>query len=306
MASPQRRTENGKTQRQTTTSNDGFFSLHQIFGEDTFPHQRLVLLGLGVLNVVLLIIAVVIGVNCANAGENSLDAHASSAFPLFKELQYLRSNHSDVVQAEEEAQKALQSEMDDHAKVKEQIELQRGANDKYQVIIEALQVEREQLRVNKSAIGLSCGKCQSGWILMNMSCYFFSTTDNSIKKSWQASRDDCINRGSDLVVIEDIGEQSFVVDNLQSVSGNDHYDRAFWIGLTDMVEEGKWVYVNNVTATRSMFWMDREPNNLGPTGENCVAVTYISGGPRSSNPTNSWFDSQCQRERNWICETKST
>lgn len=43
--------------------------------------------------------------------------------------------------------------------------------------------------------------------------------------------------------------QNFVLDNIVGVSGGDQYDRGFWMGLTDMVEEGKWVWVNNVTLT---------------------------------------------------------
>ena len=57
----------------------------------------------------------------------------------------------------------------------------------------------------------SHGECPSGFLLLNSSCYYFSYSDSHESvaglKSWQDSRSDCINRGADLVVIDDWEEQ---------------------------------------------------------------------------------------------------
>lgn len=42
-----------------------------------------------------------------------------------------------------------------------------------------------------------------GWVYFNQSFYYIS----SINKSWQASRDDCLQRGADLVIINSKEEQ---------------------------------------------------------------------------------------------------
>ncbi|XP_052441464.1 uncharacterized protein LOC127981504 [Carassius gibelio] len=74
-------------------------------------------------------------------------------------------------------------------------------------------------------------------------------------------------------------------DFVKNICGSDH----FWIGLTDVEEEGRWKWVDGSTLT-SGFWASGEPNNQG-TDEDC-ANTRSSG----------WFDSPCDSSLKWICE----
>lgn len=54
--------------------------------------------------------------------------------------------------------------------------------------------------------GESCERCLSGWFLFNTSCYFHSkSTANPM--NWQDSRADCISRGANLTVINNLEEQ---------------------------------------------------------------------------------------------------
>ncbi|XP_038153361.1 C-type lectin domain family 12 member B-like [Cyprinodon tularosa] len=46
-------------------------------------------------------------------------------------------------------------------------------------------------------------KCPKGWNMYGHSCYFLSTNPGS----WEEGRNDCKNRGGDLVVIDDANEQ---------------------------------------------------------------------------------------------------
>ena len=55
--------------------------------------------------------------------------------------------------------------------------------------------------------GDSCGRCQSGWLLFNTSCYFHSKSASDTLKNWHDSRADCIRRGGDLAVINNLEEQ---------------------------------------------------------------------------------------------------
>ncbi|XP_038585553.1 uncharacterized protein LOC119910830 [Micropterus salmoides] len=280
-----------------------FRSRYEIFRRGGEGSDRLVILCLGLLNAILLIAAVAIGINCAKVKEGSLQVTHSAATKLINELNYLRSNHSDVIKAEEEAKNALERAIQNHAELKVKIEQHKTINDEYHRKIEALQTEKTILQSNISALEGTCGRCLSTWILLNSSCYFFSYTESStVKKNWPNSRADCISRGADLIVIDNQEEQKFVSDSIENMrSGRDVWQSGFWIGLTDTETEGTWVWINNVTEVEQRYWMDGEPNNVGHLGEDCGIAVYSS-----DNPWKTRFDANChQRERHWICEMTS-
>ncbi|KAF7670236.1 hypothetical protein LDENG_00043230 [Lucifuga dentata] len=292
--------ENLQQRTHQTNKNGGFLSHHQIFGQGgaAFPHYRLVILSLGLLNAALLIVAIVIGINCAKVKENSLQAF-SHASPLITELNNLRSNHSDVIQDEQEAQEALEREIKNHKDMKQQIEQKRSSNNGIFIQIDALRAVKTELQSNKTALDGSCGKCQPGWILHNSSCYLFSFLETRTRKNWHDSRADCIHRGADLVVIDDPEEQKFVSNGIRNVrSGRDMWGNGVWVGLTDIDTEGKWVWINNVTEVEPRYWIEGEPNNQGPQGEDCAVVVY-----RSYNPWKVRYDGRCnERILHWLCE----
>jgi len=89
----------------------------------------------------------------AKVKEGSLQVSHSAASELISELSFLRSNHSDVLEAEEEAKRALEKAKSEHAKIKEQIEQLKTINNGYQKQIEALHAEKTNLQSNISALG---------------------------------------------------------------------------------------------------------------------------------------------------------
>ncbi|GAA6213656.1 CD209 antigen-like protein B isoform X1 [Lates japonicus] len=281
---------------------DGISSHHDTRrkGGSTFPNNRLIILCLGLLNAVLLIVAVVIGINCAKVKDSSLQVPHSAATQLIIELNYLRSNHSDVIEAAEQAKKALEREVKNHAQLKVIIQQHRTINDDYQRQIEPLQAEKSILQSDISAFEGSCGRCLPGWTLSNSTCYFFSYSEStSVKKNWPDSRADCIRRGGDLVVIDNLEEQVFVSDNIKI--GYNEWTTGHWIGLTDLETEGTWVWINNVTEVEQRYWADGEPNNHGVRGENCALAVY-----RHTNPWKTRFDGKCdEHQLYWMCEMPS-
>lgn len=71
--------------------------------------------------------------------------------------------------------------------------------------------------------------------------------------TWSAARQSALNAGGDLIVILDSADQAYYTSVLPGDS---------WIGLTDEVVEGTWVWVDGTVA--SYFnWNAGEPNNLG-------------------------------------------
>ncbi|XP_051240794.1 C-type lectin domain family 4 member M isoform X3 [Dicentrarchus labrax] len=273
-------------------------------GGFTFPNIRLVILCLGLLNVVLLIAAVVIGINSAKVREGSLQVPQAAATQLIIELDYLLSNHSDVIKAKEEAKNELDRALKNHTQLKVKIEQLKTINDNYQRQIELLRTEKTNLQSNVSALEGHCGRCLPGWIFHNSSCYFFSYNElPTVTKNWPDSRADCVNRGADLIVIDNQEEQKFVSEIIESIRHERRvWESGYWIGLTDTVTEATWIWINNVTEVEQRYWMDGEPNNRGHMGEDCVISVYSA-----TNPWKTRFDADCQqRMSHWLCEMKSS
>ncbi|XP_026112872.1 CD209 antigen-like protein C [Carassius auratus] len=133
--------------------------------------------------------------------------------------------------------------------------------------------ERDQLKSERNELQK---RFADGWKFHQSSLYFFS----SEQKNWKESRRYCRERGADLIIINNREEQDFV----GNISGSDH----FWIGLSDIDEEGRWKWVDGSTLT-SGFWASTEPN--GKEKEDC-ALNYPPG----------WGDFPCDYTYKWICE----
>ncbi|XP_031141313.1 CD209 antigen-like [Sander lucioperca] len=121
---------------------------------------------------------------------------------------------------------------------------------------------------------------QERWEYFNGSFYYIS----SIKKTWQESRDDCLQKGADLLIINSKEEHDFTRT----------FQKRLWIGLTDSETEGTWKWVDGTPLTKR-YWHSEEPN--GGERENC-GNTYHYPSENSLN------DSPCYSSHYWICEMK--
>ncbi|KAL3996240.1 C-type lectin domain family 4 member M [Sarotherodon galilaeus] len=143
-----------------------------------------------------------------------------------------------------------------------------------------LQKRVEDLTKEKEMIFRESFMCN--WVNVSGSFYFTS----SEKKSWQESRQDCVQRGADLVIISSQEEQNFV----------NAFKKRLWIGLTDSETEGTWKWVDG-TPMNTSYWNHGEPN--GDKKENCGHIdTY--------NSENSWNDAPCSILHFWICEKRDS
>ncbi|XP_073729801.1 uncharacterized protein [Misgurnus anguillicaudatus] len=139
-------------------------------------------------------------------------------------------------------------------------------------------IERDQLlKQNENIVKLIV--FTDGWFYYNFSLYYIS----SEQKNWTESRRDCIERGADLIIINNKEEQ-----NIFKISGRE----IIWIGLSDNEVEGRWKWVDNSTLNTS-FWAPGDPRNH--TGnEDCV----------QSN-SSVWVTYTCDARFKWICEKTS-
>ncbi|XP_029950540.1 C-type lectin domain family 4 member K-like isoform X2 [Salarias fasciatus] len=122
---------------------------------------------------------------------------------------------------------------------------------------------------------------QKGWEYFHSSFYYISSTE----KTWQESRDDCVSRGANLMIIDSQEEQDFTR----------RFPKRMWIGLTDRAQEGTWRWVDGTLLQRS-YWYSGEPNDEWGE-EDCAEINY-------KDVENSWNDMPCDRQIHWICEKK--
>ncbi|KAL3049117.1 hypothetical protein OYC64_008573 [Pagothenia borchgrevinki] len=269
-------------------------------GSRSLPLYPLVIRFLGLLNAILILTAIVIGIYCVKVSEESTPDQIT-AQGLIIEVKQLQIMQTEAVKAQKEAEQAVEKELRKHQQLKLQLGLNKTLIDSIQRSHEVLQVERATLKSNSSDMRESCGRCQSGWLLLNTSCYFHGKSASNPLKNWQDSRSDCIRRGADLAVINSLEEQVNLFEFLPKMDPSIRQwwstQGGFWIGLTDIQTEGQWVWVNNVPLQNPGYWIIGEPNNHGEgPGQDCVAFINLR------NPRKTFFDDPCEVRREWLCE----
>uniref|UniRef100_A0A3B4XQ56 C-type lectin domain-containing protein n=1 Tax=Seriola lalandi dorsalis TaxID=1841481 RepID=A0A3B4XQ56_SERLL len=138
-----------------------------------------------------------------------------------------------------------------------------------------------QVTLNICLYASVCLYVQKGWVYFSDSIYYISST----KKTWQDSRNDCLQKVIDGYFLY---KKDFTRQSKKNV----------WIGLTDSETEGTWKWVDGTPLTTS-YWASDEPNNIGPgnTAENCGEVMM-------HQLENNWNDLSCDNLKLWICEIK--
>ncbi|KAL7395224.1 hypothetical protein ABVT39_012467 [Epinephelus coioides] len=157
----------------------------------------------------------------------------------------------------------------------------RRENQQLQTNYSSLVTIRDQLekKINK----VTAKPCQAGWRRFDISCYFVST----LTRNWTLSRNACLAEGADLVVVDSREEQEFVNGLLQA-------DQNAWIGLTDSLEEGTWMWVDGTPLTTG-FWQPGQPNSFNGN-QDCGEIVQKSVG------VGEWNDDGCFSQQLWICE----
>jgi hypothetical protein len=102
--------------------------------------------------------------------------------------------------------------------------------------------------------------------------------------SWKTARERCKQLGGQLVVIHDKATQEFITTLANG--------RSVWLGATDEVKEGRWVWVDGTEMDFRHFHKG-EPNNAN--NKEHMAVMTKGGGGR-------WSDVRELNETNYVCE----
>lgn len=135
--------------------------------------------------------------------------------------------------------------------------------------------------------------CKEGWVRHNIHCYTLSTQE----KRWSDAKQDCQQKVSDFVDIDNAREQKFLTNLLlQTVGAN--YE--VWIGLS--YQDGGYKWFDNRPLSNVSFWKTDD----GHTGEDaqgsCVAIKHSPGAKVNSWERN-WEALPCGGRKRYLCKT---
>jgi hypothetical protein len=120
--------------------------------------------------------------------------------------------------------------------------------------------------------------------------------------NWKEARAQCAAMGGHLVVIDSLQENTFVGELVAKGGGQD-----CWIGITDEVEEGKWLTVDGQSLTYTN-WRKGQPNNKANAEHFALISNRVFGG----TPMNwQWSDQpktalEKQHQPGYMCEWEAT
>ncbi|XP_078507017.1 CD209 antigen-like protein C isoform X2 [Lissotriton helveticus] len=141
--------------------------------------------------------------------------------------------------------------------------------------------EVQTLKTNISMNNASSStSCPVNWIYHSGNCYFFSTDT----LNWTDSRDNCRRMDSQLAVIKNGDEETFIEHR-----GKDR----IWIGLSKQ-QNGQWIWEDG-TLLCDRFWQCGEPNNTEGS-ESCVELFTVS------STSLGWNDDECQKFKFSLCK----
>ncbi|XP_064870412.1 C-type lectin domain family 4 member M-like isoform X3 [Oncorhynchus nerka] len=201
------------------------------------------------------------------------DQIQTSYSTLTKERDQLHTSYNTLTKERDQLQTSYNTMTKERDQIQTSYSTLTKERDNLQTSYNTITKERDQLQTERDFLNwrltnLSWQKFESSW-------YFLSTES----KTWKESRQDCLKRGADLVIIDSDKEQKRV-----------------WIGLTDSVKEGTWKWVDGTPLT-TRYWNDKQPDSKDPTGEeDCVEIHT------DWTPLKAWNDMSCDRKLNWICE----
>ncbi|XP_006906898.1 C-type lectin domain family 7 member A isoform X2 [Pteropus alecto] len=110
--------------------------------------------------------------------------------------------------------------------------------------------------------GVLSSSCPPNWIIHETSCYLFSTSTDS----WESSKRQCSQLGSNLLKIDSSKELEFVRKQVSSQP-----DNSFWIGLSRHQTEGPWLWEDGSMFSSNLFQI-RSTVSQENSSHNCVWI----------------------------------
>ncbi|XP_071261147.1 C-type lectin domain family 4 member M-like [Salvelinus alpinus] len=207
---------------------------------------------------------------------------------LTKERDQLQTRYNNLTKERDQ----LQTSYNNLTKERDQLQTRYNnltkERDQLQTSYINLTEERDQLQTSYNNLTKEKGNIQSSIVRRDGDTLTPVCTSSLLRRTWEESRQDCLERGADLVIINSRDEQTLLFS----------LHLTAWIGLTDSVTEGTWKWVDG-TSLATGYWGAGQPNNSGLFygQEDCVEIYY-----EQDDPVKTWNDDKCGTNHNWICE----
>ena len=132
--------------------------------------------------------------------------------------------------------------------------------------------------------------CEAEWTSFGSSCYKLYT----LRQNWNNAKVNCQRAidGAKLVKIETDKENDFIQNKYLNTRG------IYWIGLSDIDNEGEWKWTDGTGLTGYNKWKSGQPNNAGD--QDCVAI--LEGDYTAGYHNAEWNDLNCSRQLGYICK----
>ncbi|XP_071536338.1 C-type mannose receptor 2-like [Panulirus ornatus] len=122
--------------------------------------------------------------------------------------------------------------------------------------------------------------------------------ENIVAGTWEDMRTVCQDMNSDLVVLQDANFLSSIFQHLQDTG---HTDVSYWVGATDLQQEGKWEWIKtsskihmNTPLWGDLFYPDGVQQPTGGLEENCAILRW--------DDSFYMHDTSCTERHSLMCE----
>uniref|UniRef100_A0A7N6FJM3 C-type lectin domain-containing protein n=1 Tax=Anabas testudineus TaxID=64144 RepID=A0A7N6FJM3_ANATE len=248
------------------------------------------------------------GLRGATAIKADLQASNNNMSSLMQERDQLKTNLTEMTKGRDQLKTSLTEMTKGRDQLKTSLTEMTEERDQLKTSLTVMTKERDHLKTNLNEMTKENNKllslykksefacftlnlffvtdspCPTGWNIFRCSCYFLYEGSGS----WTKGRQDCRDRGADLVVIDSDEEQSFL---------SEFTNMNTWIGLSDRDKEGTWKWVDGTPLTVK-YWSAPQPDNGNGDPqfgeEDCVHIREAG--------TSSWNDLSCEASLPWVCE----
>jgi len=117
----------------------------------------------------------------------------------------------------------------------------------------------------------SSTSCPDGWIDgSQLGCFYFHSEEN--KLSWVEAQAVCEGLGGYLAEIKS-QEQNNFVESMAIIEENYSGVQSWWLGLSDMAHEGRWMWAHSADDDEFTSWGPGHPNTYPGNQDDCMAIT---------------------------------
>merc|ERR1719513_391649 len=117
------------------------------------------------------------------------------------------------------------------------------------------------------------GVCPDGWFNAHrLGCYYFDYVDEEI--SWVEAMDICDRMGGYLAEIQ-TQEQAELIASIAMVEESLTGVGSWWIGLTDMSHEGRWMWSHSSIDSAYTDWLPGHPSTEPHNTDDCVSISLF-------------------------------